>query len=252
MNTSSILCETDRRAVITAEPRTSSGLPVGIIAIRLDYPKIPGNVVNASTFDYPVLYEEVVFEIEQLFAGDPALENAVIAAAKTLEEQGARTIVGACGFFAHFQDSVANAVNVPVFMSSLVQVPLILAGLRHDQKILVFAADGPSVDSKLLAHVEATPDRLIIQHIGDREAFAPIRWGKSALDNEALINDLCDLANGQLNAHPEIGAVLLECSDLPPYSADIQRSTGLPVFDFITLINWAHNAVDQRPYYGII
>ena len=65
--------ERDRRAVISAPPRTTVGHPIGIIAIRLDYPKLPGNVVNADTFDYPVLYEEVVFEIERLFAGDPSL-----------------------------------------------------------------------------------------------------------------------------------------------------------------------------------
>lgn len=242
--------EKDRRGVIAAEARTTAGRPIGVVAIRLDYPKLPGNVVNAATYDYPVLYEEVVFEIEQLFEGDPALEGAVVEAARKLEAAGAAAIVGACGFFAHFQQAVADAVCVPVFMSSLTQVPLIELGLRKDQKILVFAADGDSVNDELLSHVGASSERIIVQNVGDRKAFAPIRWGKTQLDNGALIDDLVALARAQAAEHPEIGAILLECSDLPPYAADIHDATGLPVFDFITLINWVHHAVTQRRYYG--
>lgn len=242
--------EQTRRGVVTAKARTTAGHPIGIIAIRLDYPKLPGNVVNASTYGFPVLYEEVVFEIEQLFDGDPSLEEAVVKAARTLEAKGAAAIVGACGFFAHYQQTVADAVEAPVFLSSLAQVPLIELGLRHDQKILVFAADGASVNAGLLAQVGASPNRLIVQDLGGRDAFAPIRWGKTELDNGALIDDLIALAQAQVSAHPEIGAVLLECSDLPPYAADIHDATGLPVFDFITLIEWVHHAIVQRRYYG--
>ena len=127
---------------------------------------------------------------------------------------------------------------------------MIEQGLKKDQKILVFAADGASVDDALLACVGASSKRLIVQNVGDRPAFAPIRWGKTELDNAALIDDLVALAQAQIEAHPEIGAVLLECSDLPPYTADIHDATGLPVFDFITLIDWVHHAVTQRRYYG--
>ena len=83
------------------------GHAVGIIAVDLVYPKLPGNVVNATTFDFPVLYKKVSFEIEQLFAGDPELEKMIVEAAKELVADGARAIIGACGYFAHFQKSVA-------------------------------------------------------------------------------------------------------------------------------------------------
>lgn len=244
--------ETDRKGAIEAPARTTAGQPIGIIAIRLDYPKLPGNVVNAQTFDFPVLYEEVVFEIERLFEGDPTLAVDVVAAARRLESAGVSAIAGACGFFAHFQKIVADAVDVPVFMSSLVQVPLITCGLSSNRKVLVFAADGASVDDDLLSCVDATSERLIVQDVGSLESFAPIRWGKTTIDNGTLIDDLVALAHKQITAHPEIGAILLECSDLPPYAADLHDATGLPVFDFITLINWAHHAVTQRRYYGQI
>ncbi|MEL7632233.1 MULTISPECIES: hypothetical protein [Sporomusa] len=38
----------------------------------------------------------------------------------------------------------------------------------------------------------------------------------------------------------------------PPYAAAIQAAVNLPVFDFITLINFVHQAVAQKPYYGFM
>lgn len=226
------------------------GHAVGIIAINLVYPKLPGNVVNATTYDFPVLYKKVSFEIEQLFDGDPELEKMIVSAAKDLVADGARAVIGACGYFAHFQKQVAAAVDVPVFMSSLCQLPLIKIGLKPEQKVLVMCASGDSMNQEFFSKVNANLDDCIIQDVGSMESFAPIRWGKTVLDNKKLTEDLSSLAANVVSEHPEIGAILLECSDLPPYACDIQRATGLPVYDFITMINWAKHAVVQKRYYG--
>ena len=50
--------------------------------------------------------------------------------------------------------------------------------------------------------------------------------------------------------HDDVGAILLECSDIPPYAYMVQDAVNLPVFDFITMINWAHHATTQKPYFG--
>jgi hypothetical protein len=52
--------------------------------------------------------------------------------------------------------------------------------------------------------------------------------------------------------HPEIGALLLECSDMPPYAKQIHDATGRPVWDFVTLIDWIHSGVVSRSYNGFI
>lgn len=226
------------------------GHAIGIIAVDLVYPKLPGNVVNATTFSFPVLYKKVSFEIEQLFNGDPALEKMIVDAAKELVADGARAIIGACGYFAHFQKQVAAAVKVPVFMSSLCQIPIIKIGLQPDQKILVMCASGDNVNQEFFSKVGANLDDCVVQDVGSMESFAPIRWGKTVMDNERLTKDLAALAQKVVSEHPEIGAILLECSDLPPYACEIQRATGLPVYDFISLINWVEHAVVQKRYYG--
>ncbi|WP_251197883.1 aspartate/glutamate racemase family protein [Anaerotardibacter muris] len=228
----------------------TSGHAIGVIAIDLKYPKLPGNVVNATTYDFPVLYKKVEFEIELLFQGAAELEDIVIAAAKELEAEGVRAIVGACGYFVHFQDKVAAAVDVPVYISSLCQLPIIKLGLKPNQKIAVFAASADDINDSVLAQVGASMDDIVLQDVGSMESFAPIRWGKNELDNGKLTADLAALAKQVATDHPEVGALLLECSDLPPYAYAMQAATGLPVYDFITMINWAHSALVQTPYYG--
>lgn len=190
----------DLDATFTVPAHYASGFAIGVIAVDLRYPKLPGNVANATTFAFPVLYERVDFPIEQLFAGDSAIKGQVIEAAR--------------------------------------------------RRVLVLTADAASVDDAFISHMGGTPDRCLVCNVGDRESFAAIRWGDTTLDNGRLAADLQSLAARACADHPEVGAILLECSDLPPYAAAIQAATGRPVFDFITLINWAHAAVVQTPYYG--
>lgn len=228
----------------------TSGQAIGIIAVDLVYPKLPGNVVNATTFDFPVLYKKVEFDIELLFEGASELEGIVIEAARELEAEGVRAIVGACGYFAHFQEQVSRAVNVPVFLSSLCQLPIIKLGLKEDQKVAVFAASAGNLDEKILSGVGASLHDVVIQDVGSMESFAAIRFGKTELDNAQLTKDLAACAKELIEGRNDIGAILLECSDLPPYAYAIQGSTGLPVFDFITLINWVYSSVVQKPYFG--
>lgn len=227
-----------------------AGAAIGIITIDFDYVKLPGNVANATTFRFPVTYEVVSFPIEDLFEGKSEILEQILEAARRLERKGVRAIVGACGYFNHFQEQIKAAVVVPVFMSSVLQIPLIKMGLRDDQKIAVLVADGTGANQAFFAKAKADIGDCIVQDIGSLESFAPIRYIKPHLDNARLEQDLVAVTKELTQKHPEIGAVLLECSDLPPYAAAIQREVGLPVFDFITLINWVFEAVVKRTYYG--
>ena len=227
-----------------------AGHAIGIIAIDLKYPKMPGNVVNATTFTYPVLYKKVTFDIELLFAGAKELEREIIAAAKELEREGVRAVIGACGYFAHYQKQVAEALSIPVFLSSLCQIPMAKMGLKESQKILVLAANGEQLNNTLFQKLGISPSDCVVLDVGSLDSFAPIRWGKEELDHKKLSEELVDITILILQKRTDIGAILLECSDLPPYASEIQRASGLPVFDFISLINWVEHAVVQKRYYG--
>jgi hypothetical protein len=45
-------------------------------------------------------------------------------------------------------------------------------------------------------------------------------------------------ASGLLRSDPSVAAIVLECTNLPPYAADLRLSLGLPVFDSCTLVEW--------------
>ncbi|MBO6112749.1 MAG: aspartate/glutamate racemase family protein [Lachnospiraceae bacterium] len=234
----------------TPDPHFTGGFAIGIIAVDLIYPKLPGNVANATTYPFPVLYKEVSFEIEELFAGSENIRDQIVNAAKYLEKQGVRAIIGACGYFAHFQQAVKEAVDIPVFMSSLCQLPLIKTGLSEKKKILVLAASGENINDELLGKVGTDTSRIIVQDIGHLESFAPIRYGSVRLDNGRLTKELTELAESLVQKDPLIGAILLECSDLPPYAKALQSVTGLAVYDFNTMIDMVYHSVVQRTYTG--
>lgn len=50
--------------------------------------------------------------------------------------------------------------------------------------------------------------------------------------------------------YPEVGAIVLECTNMPPYAADIAGATGLPVHDFTTFVTWALSAHRRTGFSG--
>lgn len=237
-----------------ARGQVVAGYPVGVIYIeQVWYPLVPGNVVNAGTFPFPVLLKPVEgLDIPALF-GDSRMDvfDQVLAACQGLQRNGVRVISAACGFFGRYQRRIAAELQVPVALSSLVQLPW-LSAILPGRKIAVLTADSASLDAELLEACGVT-DRsgLVIGGLQHAPEFSAVLQGRGGFDNEAVRAEVVSLAL-ELCADESVGAVLLECSDLPPYAAAIQAAVGLPVYDFTTLIRWLHSGVAQQPYSGWI
>lgn len=249
-----ITSENRNTKIATMDHQQISGYGVGIVYIEnVNYPLIPGNVVNAYTYDFPVRMMPVKnLTNDRLFNADPTIKDDVIEAAQHMVRyEGVRAICSACGFFGNYHKDVAAALDVPVAMSSLVQIPWIRTLLKPDQKIGILTANGASVNDNLLrcCGVENT-DNLVIEGMEDSKEFSAVVTMTPVFDNRIAREELVKAAKDMVNENPDIGAILLECSDMPPYAADIQAAVQLPVFDFITLIKWMHSAVMQRPYCG--
>lgn len=237
------------------DPRQSwYGEDIGILILDAAYPCVPGNVGNASSFPFPVRYQEVEgASIDRLLnQADPSLAAPFIAAAQALEARGVRAISGACGFMALFQKQVAAAVSIPVGLSSLIQLPLIHALCGRSVGIITANAarltdrhfDGCSVPSNL--------PRVIRGMEGCDEFRSAILEEKGTLDSTRIEAEVTGVARALCADHPEVRAILLECSDLPPYAAAIQGETGLPVYDFNTLIRFLRDGARQRAYSGFM
>jgi hypothetical protein len=100
--------------------RVSYGTTIGILLLNTRVPCIPGDISNASTFKFPVLYRVVDdLLIDRLIVdADLALAEPIIREARALECAGVAAITADCGYMALFQKEVAAAVNIPVFLSS--------------------------------------------------------------------------------------------------------------------------------------
>lgn len=232
-----------------------TGFSVGILYLdENSYPVIPGNVANYSTYPFPVHYKLVPdCTAQRLLNNDRSLEKGIIEAVKQLQSEGAKVISSACGFFGNFQEQAANAVNIPVFLSSLVQLPIIEIGLKPGQKIGILTAYENGLTESLLKSCGVKDSsNLIMGDLSKGKEFSLISNGTGTLHNEKLCDEIVKMAIEITTKYPEIGAILLECSDLPPYAFAIQQAVQLPVYDFITLIRWAHYGNSQYPYYGFI
>lgn len=246
----------DSKHIKIKKGQNVAGYPVGVIYIEdVWYPIMPGNVVNASTYDFPVRMVAVKnINCDELFACDDKVGGSIKEACETLMKEGVRAISGACGFFGNYQKEMAEYCDVPVALSSLVQVPWILSTLKSSQKLAILTADKKSITDRLFDNCGITKEmqeRLVIRDLAGSENFSCVikNWGE--WDNDKAREDVVSQAEIAISDNA-VGAILLECSDMPPYAAEIQARTGLPVFDFITLIKWLHSSVAQRPYDGWI
>jgi Asp/Glu/hydantoin racemase len=245
------------RIVRMQKGQNIAGFPIGIIYIDdVYYPMLPGNIVNGYTFDFPVRLKAVEgLDIPNLFAAGDEVFDQVMKACLELRREGVRAISAACGFFGNYQDRVARAMDIPVAISSLVQIPWIGSLIRPDQKIGVLTADKSSLSERLLDSCgisDALKKRLVVKDLRHEREFSCILEGRGEFDNAAVLNEVVGKAREIVTEYPDTGAILLECSDMPPYAYAVQEATQLPVFDFTTLIRYLHSAVCQKPYAGFI
>ena len=232
-----------------------SGIPIGIVLLNVGYPIVPGNVANASTWNFPVSYVKVHnVDSPRLHTKDPTIIDELAASANELvKENGVRAVICACGYFGRWQKQLRDRVDVPVYASSLIQIPMIKMGLKKDQKIGVLCAVTRTFDNELLECCGVDDSSyLVIRSMEEAPEFSAIPRDRDTMNNSKCRAEFIQAAKELVAEHPEIGAILLECSDMPPYAADIQNAVNLPVYDFTTMVNWVENAVCRKPFHGFI
>ena len=224
------------------------------------YPILPGDVANASTYDYPVRLKVIEGLFDTPTPWDktravPADIQKIIDTVKSLEDDGVRAVVTACGFFSVVQEILADAVHIPVFTSPLMMVPQIVRMIRSDRSVCIITASERLLVSDYLTAVGIASDMPV--HIAGMEAsteFYATHMGgtRTTLDVDLQRRELVEIARNAVLQFPDTGALLLECSQLPTFAADIQDVVNLPVFDYIGFIDMIYCSVVQRRYTGIL
>ncbi|AMO96043.1 hypothetical protein CFter6_3410 [Collimonas fungivorans] len=231
--------------------RATYGESVGILVLDTKFPRIPGDIGNATTFDFPVRYKVVAgAKAEQIVAAPDrarALLPAFIEAARELENDGVRAITTTCGFLTVVQDEIAEAVSVPVITSSLFLVPLLRRMLGPRRSIGVVTADANSLSAGHLRAAGIDPGwQLIIKGMESRPSFGTILGTGSdpdhALDIDQVRREVMETCLAMQAEAPDLGAFLFECTNLQPYAAAVQAATGLPIFGIYHVVNLLHSA----------
>jgi len=233
------------------------GATVGIIQLPANIPMMPGDVGNPTTFDFPVLYE-VIPDIDPFWVlsekPHPEVLKRAIIAAHRLEMQGCRAIIGNCGFFANYQPEIAEAITVPFYSGSLMQLPMILPAIGSNKKVGVLTANAklliPSPALKNSGVSETDKKRIVIYGNEDGKEMNNVTGEKGVFSPTGLEKELLDLTEKMLAEHDDIGAILLECTEFPPYAHAIADLSRLPVYDFTTMTEFMHLGALRKPFTG--
>ena len=223
--------------------------PLGILMLDTTFPRLPGDVGCAETFAFPVRYarvkgatvDEVVHHHDRTRVPD------FVAAGRQLADEGCAGIATTCGFLARWQDDLAQALPVPVLSSALLQVPLVARTLPAGQRVGIVTYSASSLTPDTLAAAGVSPCTPL-EGVDPAGYFASaIRTGSRVIAHDRMQDDTVAAAQRLVAAHRDIGAVVLECANMPPYAAAVKVAVGVPVFDAAELIRWFHAGVTGTP-----
>jgi hypothetical protein len=230
------------------------GRSIGILMLETRFPRIPGDLGNATSFPFPVLHRVVQSATPErvVTEGDSALLEPFVEAALELEREGVLAITTNCGFLAMFQSDLAAAVRVPVFTSSLLLVPMLRRMLRPDQRIGILTVEARSLSERHFRGAGWSAEEIPVAVAGlDGRYFNDRLIGdRPDFEVERMERDLVDAACSLQEQWPDIGALVLECINMVPYAHAIQQALKLPVWDIMVLLNAVHESVRRQPYRG--
>ncbi len=227
------------------------GAPLGILMLEARFPRIPGDMGNATTWPFPVLYRVVKGASPErvVLQGAAGLLPNFLAAAADLVDHGAEAITTNCGFLSLFQQQIAAHVGVPVATSALMQVPWVQAMLPSGKRVGVVTVSASSLTERHLAAAGVPLDTPITGTEDGQEFFRVLILGeKQHMDVALAAQDILNAARKLVAAHPDVGAIVLECTNMPPYAYALQTALKLPVFDIYSLITWLHAGIRPRDF----
>lgn len=218
---------------------------LGVIRLDYDYPPAPGDIDCPDSFPYDVYYRAVpgfTFEACQKNDISPKVQQNLKEAVEWLvKEKGVSGITGDCGFMMYFQPAIREMAKKPVFMSSLAQLPAVTCAYGKHEKIAIFTANGKNLEPmrdliKKECGVDTSEHRYIIVGCENVPGFGAVARGDK-VDTEKVTPGIVTKALEVMKEHPDLRAIMMECTELPPYSNAVRAATGLPVFDAITSCN---------------
>jgi hypothetical protein len=230
--------------------KTLYGARVGILMLETRFPRIPGDMGNAETWPFPVLYKVVPGASPRRVVCEKAqgLLDRFLAAAEELVRLGADGITTTCGFLSLYQSEIATHVGVPVATSSLMQLPFIERVLPPGRRAGVLTVSAANLTAEHLRAAGADPETPVVG-TDDGDEFSRVMINdEDRLDVAAAESDILAAADKLVANHDRIGAVLLECTNMVPYARAVAQRLRLPVFSIYTFVTWFQSGLVPRDF----
>jgi hypothetical protein len=223
---------------------TRDGRALGVIMLDTSFERPVGDVGNAGSWPFPVLFETVKGATARAVVDgrEDALLDAFVAAGYALVDRGASALTTSCGFLVRRQSHLAARMPVPLATSSLLQIPLAQQALPAGRVVGVVTYDRASLNAAHFAEAGLSQEPPVVG-LPKGGAFHGLIEGGQPYDRARLEQELMDVVAGLVAKTPDVGAILLECTNLPPFSSAIRKRFGVPVFDILTLGRWLHAGV---------
>jgi Asp/Glu/hydantoin racemase len=226
------------------------GARVGILMLEARFPRIPGDMGNATTWPFPVLYKVVAGASPQRVVRERAagLLEPFLDAARELVRLGADGITSNCGFLSLFQDQIAAAAGVPVAISSMMQVPMVNRLLPPGRRAGILTISAATMTAEHLARAGVPGGTPVMGTDGGREFTRAILGDEDALDVAAAERDILDAGAELVRRNPDVGAIVLECTNMAPYARALAEHVGMPVHDIYSFVTWFHAGIAPRDF----
>ena len=232
---------------------------LGVIRLDYDYPPAPGDIDSPDSFPYKVYYKVVPglsFEMCQSGNLTEEVKDRFKESIQWLvNEKNVSGITGDCGFMMYFQEIAREITHIPVFMSSLCQLPAVTCAYSANEQIIILTANSKTLEPmrdliRVECGVDTQDQRYHIVGCEDVDGFEAVAFGEK-VDTKKVEPGVVKKAIEALEMYPDSRAFLLECTELPPYSDAIRFKTGLPVFDAITGCNFFIGGFQNDVKFGL-
>lgn len=230
--------------------KTVYGARVGILMLETKWPRVPGDTGHAATWPFPVLYKVVKGATARVVVHEKGkgLADSFLQAAAELVREGADGITTTGGFLSIFQKQLAGHAGVPVASSSLMQIPLVQSLLPPGKRVGVLTVQGQRLGPDHLEAAGAALDTPIVGTENGKEFTRVLLGDELEMDYAQAEQDVIDAGHEMMSRHPNVGALVLECHNMAPYSWRLQNELGIPVYDVYTFVKWFHSGLEPRAF----
>ena len=206
---------------------------VSILQLDTKFLRIPGDIGCEKTFIEPPQHlivegakaHDVVTSRPENIDIIPFLEAAQSATGDILTTS--------CGFLAPYQKELQENLNIPVVVSSISQLPE-MSKVYSPEQVIILTIAADKLCKKHLPRVLWKYSKCICG-LGNSSYFHKVIFEDMMMFDEAKVADeLLTVFKNACNENKR--ALLLECTNMPPYKAHLKQFKDIKVFDILSAI----------------